>query len=82
MDKNESPGVTVVNYNYEIKIFLATNSFLVEETNPFTNKKWIWTDMEIEDILYGKINLFGPESRDSLTRIIDWLKIHYPELTL
>ena len=71
-----------MNYNYEIKIFHATNSFLVEEVNSFTNKKWIWTDMEIEDILYGKINLFGTESRDSLTRIIDWLKIHYPELTL
>ena len=71
-----------MNYNYEIKIFPTTNSFLVEEVNSFTNKKWIWTDMEIEDILYGKINLFGPESRDSLTRIIDWLKIYYPELTL
>ena len=68
-------------YNYKIEMF-PPNSFLVEEINSLDDKKWIWTDMEIGDILHGKISLYGPESRDSLNRIIDWLKVHYPELTL
>jgi hypothetical protein len=70
-----------VNYNYKIEIF-PPNSFLVEEINSLDDKKWIWTDMEIGDMLYGKVDLFGPESRDSLTRMIDWLKINHPELTI
>lgn len=69
-------------YSYEIQFFPETKTFLIEETNLKKNEKWVWTDMEIGDMLNGKVNLFGPQSGESLQRMINWLKIHYPELTL
>ena len=69
-------------YSYEIQFFPETKTFLIEETNLKKNEKWVWTDMEIGDMLNGKVNLFGPQSIESLQRMINWLKIHYPELTL
>lgn len=69
-------------YSYEIQFFPETRSFLLEETNLKKNEKWIWTDMEINDMLKGKVDMLGPQSRESLKRMINWLKIDYPELTI
>lgn len=82
MAKTESSGVTIMKYSYKIQFFPETRSFLLEETNLKKNEKWIWTDMEINDMLKGKVNVFGPQSRESLKRMINWLKIDYPELTI
>lgn len=69
-------------YNYKIQFFPEDKSFLIVETNSKKNEKLIWTDTEINDMLNGKVNMLGPQSRESLKRMINWLKIDYPELTI
>ena len=82
MVKRKSSRVIVVNYTYEIKIF-STNSFLIVEKKLSNNFKYTWTDLEVGDIITGsEYYVHGRNATNSLNRIIQWLKIYYPELLL